>query len=161
MITLTSKGTILLKYQQKVLTKNKKYNYKEVTIPSDIYQLWTQQAGTEPKTVTLLTIIPNEEHETQHKNFLVLKDHVTKEDVNTISGNKNTISGNNNWNKYSQQQLTVRINRNKKSQKQKATMSLNKGVNIMAAELVFIVDPNMQCLTGQFGVTSVEGLSCK
>lgn len=152
MIILTSEGTILLKYPQKVLTKNKKYNYKEVTIPSDIYQLWTQQSGTEPKAVTLLTIQPTITEGTQPTNYLLLKDHVTKQDVTTIFGNSN-------WTKYSQQQLTVRINRNKKSQKHKATMSLNKGITILADDLLFIVDPNSQCLSGHYGLTSVEGLS--
>ena len=38
-------------------------------------------------------------------------------------------------------------------------MSLNKGVTILADDLLFIVDPSSQCLSGHYGLTSVEGLS--
>jgi hypothetical protein len=50
---------ILLEYKQHATTKNKKYNYKEVTIPSDIYHYWTQLNDNQPvHEVTMYTTIP-------------------------------------------------------------------------------------------------------
>lgn len=156
MINLTYNGQIFLKYAQKVTTHNAKYNSKEVTVPSEVYHLWEQQVGVAVNEVTLVTI--RSEDSILEGTFIVLKDQVTNADVVKLCN----ISNISHKCTFKQETLRIRINKSRPNKegkrKQKATMTINKSVTIMSDEAVFIVDPNRRCLSGQYGLCSVEGL---
>lgn len=129
MIQLTNFNTIILKYNQKITIKNKKYGYKELTIPSDIYQYWTQRYNQPVTEVTLITLFDGETNQT----YITPEQNITTEDIQPFEH-------------FSSATLKIRINKMKKTtmgkQKQKATMSLNKKIHIFDYEVSFILNPS-------------------
>jgi hypothetical protein len=153
MFVIGADKKLTITYPQKLLTKNKKYNYKEVTIPSDLYQLWTHQLGVAPKEVTLVT-----PETSDPVTFIVLQKDITHEDFRklceTVGRPATEI--------FNQCTLKIRINKSKPNkegkQKQKATMSINKCITINSQNITFVVDPCKPSLLGSYGLTTVEGL---
>ena len=159
MFKFNNDGKLEVVFQQKIITRNKQYNYKEVTIPIELYHLWTQQQATAPDTVTLVTIVEQDKKDNiKNQTFVFLRDQVTKEDVDELLTTLQIES----IVDYYFQQLKIRINKGKPTksgkQKQKATMSINKGVTIISEEITFTVNPYLKCSEDCYGLTSVDGL---
>ncbi len=147
MIKLNEDNQILLEYQQHATIKNKKYNYKELTIPSDIYNLWVQFNNNQPVQEAALTTITEETSVTTYITPIIAAatNHPLISDENT------TVK------------LKIRINKSKPNKsgkhKQKATMTITKQVTLLTDDVTFILDPyNLNFGTKYSGLCTVEGM---
>ncbi len=157
MIKLNEDNEILLEYQQHATIKNKERNYKELTIPSDIYKLWVQRNNDQPvKEAALITIFedgtvtsyitPVTAAATVEGNHII-----TPIGEHKISNNCLTTT------------LKIRINKSRPNksgkQKQKATMTITKAVMLQHDDVKFILDPNTFDFGSNYhGLCSVEGI---
>lgn len=146
MIVINENNQLLLQYQQHATIKNKKYNYKELTIPSDIYNYWTQRHNKTINEVTLITTA-----------IAGATTYITPETPTPKALQQLNIE------KYSITQLKIRLNKTRPNkegkQKQKATMTINKEVTLLADDIIFTLNPNVNDFNSSVaGLCTVEGI---
>ena len=149
MIILNEENQILLEYKQKPTTKNKKYNYKELTIPSDLYNLWVLRNNNQPvQSATLITVMNKNSQQS----------YITPQPEDKVQITQQQDSP-----EHYTTTLKIRINKSKPDkngkQKQKATMTINKNVQLVDNMVTFIIDPHQEDFgAGHTGLCNVEGL---
>lgn len=157
MIIFNEDNQILLEYQQHATIKNKERNYKELTIPSDIYKLWVQRNNDQPvKEAALITIFEDgtvTSYITPVTAAAIVEGNhiITPTGEHKISNNCLTTT------------LKIRINKSRPNkagkQKQKATMTITKAVMLQHDDVKFILDPNTFDFGSNYhGLCSVEGI---
>lgn len=157
MIHVNDEKKIMIQYKQKVTTTNKKYGYKEITIPSDVYNLWLQQYDNEDfKEVSIITITAQTLKE--EKTIITPCQSIQQEDLTRIIQDDDMT--------YKITTLRLRINKSRKQTKgkikQKTTMSLKDTVNIIDDSVVFCIDPYQHDIQSDCsGLCFVRGLYVK